>query len=174
MIFGMKSKTYTLHPFAVRIENAVWEHLYLDNLFTKWSPGLKEESDVHYFWIKKVFFLSNGCAQGINFKPTWREWKPESNPSAAWIMENANCYSCNTVTSSILHYAPSLSLFPFLLLCFPLHPLITLPTSCPSPLPPVLTRSLTPLSPFTPLPTSVFLCDCWMERNPIFCPVFAK
>lgn len=58
---------------------------------------------------KKVFFLSNGCAQGINFKPTWREWKPESSPCAAWIMENANCYSCNTVTSSILHYArPSL------------------------------------------------------------------
>lgn len=80
------------------------------HLFTEWSQGLKEESDVHYFWIKKkVFFLSNGCAQGINFKPTWREWKPESNPCAAWIMENANCYSCNTVTSSILHYArPSL------------------------------------------------------------------
>lgn len=56
----------------------------------------------------------------------------DENECTAWIMENANCYSCNTVTSSIL-YCTHPSLFSFLFLHFHLHPLITLPPSCPSP-----------------------------------------
>lgn len=31
-----------------RVRASVFGHL-----FTEWSQGLKEESDVHYFWIKK-------------------------------------------------------------------------------------------------------------------------
>lgn len=88
----------------------------------KCTPICKKDGCIA-FWNKNLQFWRLWVPRDTILNPLDSNqclWKPQSNSTTPWIMENTNCTSCNTVTSSILY-----NTFPFIPLLS-----ISFPTIC--------------------------------------------
>ncbi len=89
----------------------------------KHSSGY-EKGESTLFWSEVLQIWRCGHQETLLKPLDWNQcsWKPQSDSTTRWIMENTDCLSCNTVTSSILNY-----MYPSIPPCFS----VSFPSVCP-------------------------------------------